>query len=309
MITMATTDEIRIDLDAIESVADVKAKKNGAKDPAVPAVVVADDKAADTPELKPEDGLAKLQKQLDSEKAARAESDRRANEASAAEVAARTESQENRLHLLTTAIDSIKNSNAALKARYIEARAANDTDAEFEVQQEISKNAASLIALENGKKALENSPKPTPRVSQDPIDIFTKDMSPRSAAWIRSHPETVRDPKLNRKMIRAHEDALDEGISPDTPEYFATLERAIGVVKDVKLEDPTDDAALSAAAAPAKSRAPASAPVSRSGNGAGPRPNVVTLSAAEVEMAELTNLTPEEFARQKIRIQKERGLN
>lgn len=307
---MATLDDdIKIDLDALDEVKEQKVKKNGAKDPATPVVEPADDQAPAKVSLKPEDGLAKLQKQLDDEKIARADADRRASEASAAEVAARTDSQTNRLHLVTTALDSKKQASALLKAKYIEARTANDMDAEFEIQQDMSKIAAEIIQLEAGKKALEQQPKPTARPTTDPVAQFTANMSPQSAAWIRSHPEYVHDNKLNRKMIRAHEDALDEGIREDTPAYFESIERQLGITKDIKLDPPADDNAMSDAAAPARRAAPASAPVTRSGNGAGARANVVTLTRDEVEIAEMTGQTAEEFARNKMALKKEGRLN
>lgn len=303
----ANTDEIKIDLDAIdEKVA--KPAKGAPKAADTPEIKIEEAAKPAAEVLKPEDGLAKLQKQLDDERAARIESDRRAAESSAAEVAARTESQDNRLHLVTTALEAKKNANAALKSRYMEARAANDLDAEFEIQQEMSKNSAEIIQLESGKKALEAAPKPKPRPSTDPVEQFVSEMSPKSAAWVRSHPEYVRDDKLNRKMIRAHEDAIDDGIKADTPEYFASIERTLGLTT-VKIEDPAADDALSAAAAPTRRAAPASAPVTRSGNGAGTRPNVVTLTREEVEMAEMMGQTPEEYAKNKQALKKEGRMN
>jgi len=208
MVVMATpTDEIRIDLDALDAEAAKKPKKidpKAAKDPEI-EIVKTDpvDAPADRTVLKPEEGLEKLKKQLEDEKAARADAERRANEASQAEVAARTESHDNRLHLVTTAIENIKTSSKSLRGEYAAALAAQDYDKAAEIQESMSDNSAKLIQLESGKKALESAPKPTPRQSSDPVEQFTATLSPRSAAWVRAHPEYVRDTKLNRQMLRA----------------------------------------------------------------------------------------------------------
>ena len=59
------------------------------------------------------------------------------------------------------------------------------------------------------------------------------------------------------------------------------------------------------APAEAKAAAPAAAPVSRGSSG---RENVVRLTAAEREMAELMGMKPEEYARNKIALKKEGKL-
>jgi hypothetical protein len=297
------TDEIKIDLDAIE---EPKPKKNGAAEP----VIKVEPKPSDpVVVLKPEDGLAKLQKQLDDERNAREATERENAQLRDAEVKARTESQDNRLHLVTTAIDSIKTSNKGLRTDYAAALAAQDYDKVAEIQEAMSDNSAKLIQLESGKKALENAPKPTAKPPSDPVEQFVSTMTPQSASWVRSHPEYVRDAKLNRRMIRAHEDAMDEGIKADTPEYFASIEKTLGLTQ-VKVDDmPAGDDALSGASAAVSRRSPPAAPVSRGGNGTGSRPNVVTLSADEVEMAKATGLTPEEYARNKVALIKDKRMN
>jgi hypothetical protein len=303
---MATqTDEIKIDLDAIDDAP--KVKKNGAAEPAIK--VEPKPAPADPVVLKPEDGLAKLQKQLDDERSAREAAERDAQEARQNEVNARAQSQGDQLALVTTALESVKTSQKGLKADYAAALAAQDFEKVAEIQEQMSDNSARMIQLDAGKKQLEKAPKPVARQPTDMVEQFVSTMTPQSASWVRSHPEYVRDPKLNRRMIRAHEDAIDEGVKADTPEYFASIEKTLGLTQ-VKVDDtPAGDDALSGAAAATSRRSPPAAPVSRGGNGTGSRPNVVTLSADEVEMAKATGQTPEEYARNKMALRKEGRLN
>lgn len=49
---------------------------------------------------------------------------------------------------------------------------------------------------------------PQRRQTADPVEQFTQGMSPRSAAWIRSHPDCVTDPKKNARMLAAHNLAI-----------------------------------------------------------------------------------------------------
>ena len=226
--------------------------------------------------------------------------------ASAAEVKARTEVQTTQLDLVKNAIDRINEQKAALKAQYAAAAASGDWDAAADAQSQMADAAAQLTQLEAGRKQMEKAPKPQPIVVEDPVERLASGLSPQSAAWVRSHPEMVRDPVKNRKMIRAAEDAVDDGIAPDSPEYFAYVEKRLGLRTDAT----ADDSALSQAAAPRSQRtAPAAAPVSRSGNGAAPRSNVVTLTAEEREMASIMGMSDKEYAQNKVALKREGKLN
>jgi hypothetical protein len=260
-----------------------------------------------------EEGLARVQKQLEDERAARINAERRADEAARSEHAAKVDVQDTQKSLIDNAIATVKSSQEALKARYREARNANDLDAEFQIQEEISSNAARLLQLEQGKKALEAQPKPTIRMPEDPVEGFARDLSPRSGAWVRAHPEFVRDKGKNRQMIAAHELALARGHVVDSDEYFQSIEKTLDIAEPaagngaVRVEK-TGESALSEAAKPKKA-APVSAPVSRTGTASGERSNVVKLSAEEVEMAKLMGLSEREYALNKLELQKEGRLN
>jgi hypothetical protein len=304
----ASTDEIKIDLDEI----DAKAAEKPAKKPAKAAEVV-ESPAVATPAAATdtEEGIKKLKKQLADEQAARVAAEQRAREAESGEVKAKTDVQATQLDLVKGAIATVTQSLDVLEGKYAEAAAAGDWAAAAKVQREIGTNSARLLQLENGKTQLEKAPKPVMREPSDPVEQFTANMTPRSAAWVRAHPDYVRDARLNRKMIRAHEDAIDEGIKPDTDEYFDAIERRL----ELKQAPPDDagetEVALSDAARPTSQRspAPAAAPVSRSGNGGGSRPNVVRLSAEQREIAKLNDMTDEEYARQVVALKQEGRLN
>ena len=316
-----TAEELKIDLDEIDKqAADKAAAKAGpAADPVI-EVVKTDPapKVADPAVLTPDAGLERLKKQLDDERIARADADRRAQEASDSELRARTEVQDTNLNLLTTAIASVKQSNETLKAGYAEAMAAQDYAKLAEIQIEMSTNAAKLLQLENGKSALEKAPKPAPRPVSDPVEQFAGRLTAPSAAWVRAHPDFVRDPQKNRQMLAAHEIALARGHAADSAGYFSSIEKTLDIAVDPAANgagthievDPADDPMAAAAkAAPVRRASPAAAPVTRSGNGAGNRSNVVTLSAAERETAKLNNMTDLEYAQQKMALIREGKLN
>jgi hypothetical protein len=324
-ITDPANDDLEIDFDAIDrKVAEGRASGPNPEPAATPAkakpadepeIEVIEAPVSKTPILKPEDGLEKLKQQLADEKTARQASDQarqaaeqHAREASQAEVDAKTKTQGTELEFLTTAIGSLTRDTDALEARYADAMAAQDYAAAAKAQRAMSENAAKLQRLEEGKIKLEKAPKPTLRQFQDPVEQFAAQLQAPSAAWIRSHPEYVRDRSKNAELMAAHQIALARGHQGDSPEYFKSIERTLDL--NQAAPEPTIEVDTTPQQATGGRRAaPAAAPVSRGGGGQGSRPNTVRLTSDEVEMAKMMDMTPETYAKNKLALQREGKLN
>ena len=253
--------------------------------------------------------LDALKAQLEEERRARQEAQRRASEAEYSAYEAKGEVQDTSLHLVSNAIDTVIQNNNILKANYRDAMAMGDFDTAADIQSEMSSNAAKLLQLEQGKQALENQPRqpaPTPYVA-DPVEALASQLSPRSADWVRRNPEYATDPRLYQKMLAAHNLAMADDIPADSDDYFAAIEDTLRIRRQ---DNGGDYDAMADAAKPTQRRsAPPAAPVSRSGGGGGSKPNRVTLTAAEREMASMMGMTPEEYGRNKLTLQKEGKLN
>ncbi len=178
-----------------------------------------------------------------------------------------------------------------------------------DIQAEMSDASTKKIQLENGLVALKNMPKPTVERQPitDPVESLASQLTPKSAAWVRRHPEYATDNRMYQRMLAAHNLAVTEDYEPDTPEYFAKVEQTLGIGRAVAATD--DDATSDAGQVTGRRSAPAAAPVSRSGDGTGVNRNSVRLTAAEIEMAEMSGMTPQEYAKQKITLQKEGKIN
>lgn len=318
---MATaTEEVTVDLAAL----DAAAAKNAEKKPeTAPAVVVDPEvtaKAAAAETLTPEQGIAKLQKQLKDEQEARAAAETRAREAAQAEAEARSRVQTTELDLVKNAIATVTQANDALESKYADAMAAQDWAGAAKLQRQMADNSAKLAQLEAGKIQLEKQPKPTPRPPSDVVEQYAQNIPPeypRSRQWIREHPEFVRDRQKNAQMIAAHELAIARGYKADTDDYFRSIEKTLdltaapanGGAAHAGETDPLADPSASAAVGGRQS-APAAAPVSRSPSGSnGSRPNVVRLTPDEVEIAQNMGMTVEEYARNKVALKKEGKLS
>ena len=110
-------------------------------------------------------------------------------------------------------------------------------------------------------------------------------------------------------MVRAHEDAVDDGIIPDTDEYFEAVERKLGFNQRQEV-DTDEDGTEQAAKVVSRRSSPAAAPVSRSApNSSGQSPRVIRLTADEREMARLNKMSDQEYYEQKQRIAKDQRYN
>jgi hypothetical protein len=318
-VTPAADDDFEIDFDAIDrKVAEGRASgsdpapKPAAKPTDEPEIEVVEAPAvAKSAILKPEDGLEKLKQQLEAEKAARLASDaarqtaeQHAREAAAAELQARTDVQASDLTVTTSAIASLTEKGTLLEQRYAEAASIGDHLAMGKISREMSANEAKLVRLEESKVHLEKAPKPQLRIPSDPVEKFAAALAPQSAAWIRAHPEYVRDRGKNAELMAAHQIALARGHAGDSPEYFKSIEKTLDMAQPVA--EPTIEVDTTPQRATGgRQAAPAAAPVSRGGSGQGSRPNTVRLTSEEVEMAKMMDMTPEQYAKNKIALQRE----
>jgi len=268
----------------------------------------ADTPAAATDEVPFDKGIEALKAQLEEEKQKRLAAESAAHEASRLAQQAKVEVADNEMHLINNAIEAVKRNAELLKREYAEALSTGAYDRAAEVQEAIANNSYKLSKLVDGKEALHNRVQnPTP-ASNDPVEQVASQLSPRSAAWVRSHPEYVRDPVKYESMLRAHNVAVAEGYSPDSDAYFQYVESRLGFRNEPKAEPEAEP--TSAAAKPAQKRqaAPAAPSSSVAGSGSG-RTLVARLSAEEREIAEMLKITPEEYAKHREDLRKEGKIN
>jgi hypothetical protein len=182
--------------------------------------------------------------------------------------------------------------------------AAGDYALAAKAQRAMAQAESHLLQLNNGRQRLEEALEQTtegsvyepqvptfePQIPQDPVEMYASKLTPKSAQWLREHPEAAN--KIG-KLSRAHQDALEDGIVPESEEYFEYIENRLGYSEEPKSEM-TREAPQSRDRYEQKPRETtrksiASAPVSSSTTSVSPRPsassNTMVLSPAEVEMA------------------------
>ena len=259
--------------------------------------------------LDPEEGIKDLKMKLEQERAARIEAQKHAQMAYQVAAEAKNETQDTNLQLVRNAIDTVKRNNEILRHNYSEAMSVGDYGKAAEIQETMGTNAAKLMELDRGRALMERAPKvaaPEMPVHNDPVEALASQLSPRSAEWVRQHPQCVTDPRMYQKMVAAHNLAVADGYRPDTDDYFEVVESTLGMGRRAPEYD--EDPMAATAKVTQRRSSPPAAPVSRSGTGTGSRPGQGFLTRDEKEMARDLGMTEEAYARNKAALKKEGRL-
>lgn len=220
----------------------------------------------------PEETAADLRKQLES---ANARADRETTARKEAETRALTASNtagnavQHQIVAQETAIEgkitTAKTNLDSIKAQLKQAKAAQDGDAEVELQDALTNARYELNTAEGEKKNFAAW-----KENQSKVPVRTENAAPSSPyttkeqAWIDSHPAFTKNKKFSRTAKIAAQEALDEGHKQDSPAYFQYIEDTLkenGLLGTV--EEPLSGAGTTTASAAAPNR---------SGTGSGSAP-------------------------------------
>lgn len=241
-----------------------------------------------------------FQKQVaESERQARKQAEQYAREQAQQANYARNEIQDSNLRVIMNAIDSTEQQAASAERDYATAMAAGDYAMAAKAQRIMAQAESHLLQLNNGKNKLEEMlqspqegavtepeiPNFEPQIPRDPVEMYAAKLAPKSAQWLREHPDAVN--KIG-KLTRAHQDAVEDGIQAESPEYFRYIESRLGydAQEEPEYEEPVERTPQRQVA-PMKKPA-ASAPVTSSASASTPRgasSDRMVLDSSQVEFA------------------------
>lgn len=146
---------------------------------------------------------------------------------------ARTAATASNLDTITTALAASQSAVDAAKRDLRAAKEAGDLDAEMEANDRLTTARIDARTYDEAKANLEARAKAPPPRPADPVEAYIQGRSEQTATWLRAHRDFVTDQRKNQKLTAAHHDAVAEGLSPDTPDYFTHVEKFIGIRKEV----------------------------------------------------------------------------
>jgi len=121
---------------------------------------------------------------------------------------------------------------AKLKDDLAQAYAMGDVSALTNLQVELSATTQRRIQMEQGRDQMraqlqQAAQQPQQRLRHsDPVEALASGLSPRSAAWVRAHPEAARD-QAKLSAVAQHAQHV-KGLEPDSDAWFSEIERQLG---------------------------------------------------------------------------------
>ena len=196
----------------------------------------------------------------------------------------------------TATAEKIDADLAAARAAYVDAANSYDTEAMAEANMKMSALAAKKERLEEKKSLQTPLQEPETRVQTQPTarpapDQRAKDWAARNDAWFQ------KDKAMTAFAFGVHEELVGKGVDPrtDSELYYKKLDEEVKSRFPEKFES-----------APATRTSRTTSPVvpaSRVVNGR----RKVTLTATEMSLARRLNVTPEQFAAEKIKLENRNG--
>lgn len=271
-------------------------------------------------ESETEDDVSDLRRQLEDMRKAKEDTDRRVNEEMRARQEAerlvkererevsssRIRAEDAEYDAILNAIDAAKAESESAERAIAIASEAGDHKTVAEANKRLARAEGRLAQLEDGKSAIEDAKtreaarlraereNPPERKTQERptleqyIDSLPN-LLPSQKEWLREHPDTLTDNRINMRLQGAHVEAEDQGLRPGSKKYFEYLEQRLGYSEQEEEEDTQ------------VARTPVSAPPSRAATNPStgrPSSRQITLTPEQREIARLSGIDEITYAKQ-----------
>ena len=176
----------------------------------------------------------------------------------------------------------------AAKKAYKDAYEAGDSDKVVEAQESLTNAKIKADRLNNFKlPALQEDETPArveTETAPEPVQV-----DPKAAAWQEANPWFNQDIEMTSFALGLHNKLVQEGISPQTDEYYERIDSRMRQLFPENFEDDTEVEEQK----PRKRASNVVAPATRS-----TAPKKIRLTQSQVTIAKRLGLTPEQYAKQ-----------
>ncbi len=203
--------------------------------------------------------------------------------------------------VIETAIGTAQATIKGLKKDYAEALKSGEHDKAADLQEQIADTRYDLRRFDEAKVELEQQAKAPKREAQQPAkrqpsgDAYVDsiaNLSKPTQDWLLAHREDIEgNPARGAEAQAGHWSAIAKGLKPDSPEYFAHVDKHMGFEVTPKKQ----------ARQPGKKQV--DAPAGRSSTTRGGKAQV-TLSKAELDIAKRLGMDPRKYAANKLKLEK-----
>ena len=267
--------------------------------------VVVDLNAAEEKESKDgksDNAAAELRAQLNAQRQATAQAQAMAQQAAQRAQYAEQQVRGSTLNAVDSALQAAEQQALNFKAEFQAALDAADHRAAAEAQERLSDARHNLLRLQEQRAYVDaemRRPQQQPQQrqpQQQPLPVeniaqgLAQDGYPRSANWLRAHPEWAGRADLLKRVASASNHIVDnKGFAIESDEYFAALEQELGMGQRQSGQR---------RAGPAASAAPTNGSVSLRTGQTGMRSHVPLTPEQRAAAIEMHGMTEKEYARE-----------
>ena len=255
---------------------------------------------------KPDTGAAaeELRNQLRQAQQAAAAATRAAQEQAQRAMVAEQRAAGSTVGMIDSALEVAQQTAANAKAKFQAALDAADHAVAAQAQEEMSDARHNLLRLQEQRAMVDAQMRQQPQRQQQPqtpqpasLDTIARDLVnggyPRSADWLRSHPDWAARPEMLDRIAKADNHLVaNRGLQRESDEYFSALEQELGMGQR---NDRADYGQV-------RRNAPPAAPTSNASvslrTGQPQMRSHVPLDARQREAAELSGMTEREYAQE-----------
>ena len=186
----------------------------------------------------------------------------------------------------------------AAKRAYKEAYEAGDADKLVEAQQALQAANLKLMQAKSFKlPPLQEEEFPVQPVQQQVVpQVPTPDR--KALSWQQRNPWFGQDEEMTATALGLHQKLAQNGVEIGSDEYYATLDKTIRKRFPEVFEEPEEKPRADARSKPSTVVAPAVRSTSS---------NKIKLRASQVQLAKKLGLTPEQYAKEQIKLEAQNG--
>jgi hypothetical protein len=186
----------------------------------------------------------------------------------------------------------------AAKRAYKEAYEAGDADKLIEAQQALQAANLKLIQAKNFKL-------PPLQEEEFPVQIPQQQVAPqvptpdsKALSWQQRNPWFGQDEEMTATALGLHQKLVRGGVEAGSDEYYASLDKTMRKRFPEIFEEPEEKPKAEARSKPSTVVAPAVRSTSS---------NKIKLRASQVQLAKKLGLTPEQYAKEQIKLEAQNG--
>jgi len=201
--------------------------------------------------------------------------------------------------LISTAMTAAELELQQVRKVYKEAYDSGDSDQILDAQEKLTEVTSKLQELKKFKPSLQEEETDV-NIPTQQVPVARPD--PKASSWQERNSWFGQDPEMTSAALGLHQKLVDSGMNPTSDEYYQRIDTTMRRRFPEYFGDETSDGGGKPVQRNETKPATVVAPASRSTSS-----KKIVLTKSELSLAKRFNLTPEQYAKEKMRLEKANG--